>query len=217
MAKITSVGLIAKKVGMSRIVDGHGKIVPVTLLQVATQTVTKVLTQEVNGYDAIQIGYAYAAKRKLSKADLGRLQAQDSDELLATRFREFRLSPEAVANVEKNAPVTVRDFEDIGSVDIVGISKGRGTQGAVKRWGSAIGRMTHGSRFHRRPGSLGQCTSPGRVFKNKHQPGQYGDQAVTVKNLDVMQVDMEREIIVVKGSVPGFSNGYLEVRPTNKK
>ena len=214
MAKISEKGLIVSKVGMTRMVDANGNIVPVTLLKVENQKVTKVLTPERDGYHGYQVGYKVKAEKNLTKADIHRLRKVEVEENYA-RFTEFRTS--GVEGLEVGAAMTAELFQDVAAVDVTGITKGRGFQGAVKRWGASIGRMTHGSRFHRRPGSLGQCTTPGRVYKNKHQPGHMGVVSRTVKNVQVMDVDTAANVIAIKGSVPGHREGMLEIRPTNKK
>jgi len=213
MAKATEKGLIVQKVGMTRVIDQNGSMVPVTLLKVAPQKITKILSVERDGYHGFQVGYFEKSEKNLTKSDVHRLRKEKIEENFA-RFREFR-TPGAVA-LELGAEMTVQLFEGVTSIDITGITKGRGFQGAVKRWGTTIGRMTHGSRFHRRPGSLGQNSSPSRVYKNKHQPGQMGVDKCTVQNLQVVRIDNEDNLIAIKGSVPGYSSNYLEIRPTIK-
>ena len=168
---VTTKGLVAKKVGMSRFIMDDGKIIPVTILEVMDQKVTKVLDLEKDGYTGYQIGYGQKSEKNLSKADIHRLRKANVKENYS-KFCEFRVSEKESKEIAAGATLTAESFANIETVDVTGTSKGRGFQGAVKRWNASIGRMTHGSRFHRRPGSLGQCTSPGRVFKNKHQPGQ---------------------------------------------
>lgn len=215
MAKISEKGLIARKVGMTRMVDTNGNLIPVTLLQVEDQKITKVLTPERDGYHGLQVGYFTKSEKNLTKPDIQRLRKSGIDANYA-RYREFR-TPGPIEGLELGASLSASMFEGIVSVDVAGMSKGRGFQGAVKRWNRSIGRMTHGSRFHRRPGSLGQCTTPGRVYKNKKMPGHMGDEQRTIKNLKVVDIDLENNLIALKGSVPGQRHGYLEVRPTNKK
>ena len=214
MAKISDKGLVVRKVGMTRMVDADGKLIPVTLLKVEEQKVTKILTQEKNGYQGYQVGFFKKSEKNLTKADVNRLRKDSIEENFA-RFKEFR-TPEQFS-VDLGTAMTAEQFKEVAAVDVTGITKGRGFQGAVKRWNASIGRMTHGSRFHRRPGSLGQCTTPGRVYKNKHQPGHMGVVTRTVKNVRVMDVDTENNLIAIKGSVPGHREGLLEIRPTNKK
>jgi large subunit ribosomal protein L3 len=207
----TNKGLICQKVGMTRVVDAAGDFIPVTLLKITTQQVAKVLSPERDGYNGYQVGYWPKSKKNLTQADHARLAAA-SLETSYSKFREFR-TPEA-AERELAETLSVALLEGITSVDITGVTKGRGFQGAVKRFGASIGRKSHGSRFHRRPGSLGMRSTPGRVFKNKHQPGHMGVDVTTVQNLVVVNVDVERNLIAVKGSVPGHREGYLEIRPS---
>ena len=214
MAKLNENGLIVSKVGMTRMVDGDGKVIPVTLLKVENQKVTKVLSKERDGYEGYQVGYSVKAQKNLTKADVNRLR-KDSISENFSKFTEFRTP--GPSKLELGSAITADAFKEVKAVDVTGVTKGRGFQGAVKRWGANIGRMTHGSRFHRRPGSLGQCTTPGRVYKNKHQPGHMGVAVTTVKNMIVMDVDTENNVIAIKGSVPGHRKSLLEIRPTNKK
>ena len=215
MAKIAEKGLIAKKVGMTRIIGDNGVMLPVTLLQVEEQKITKILTGEQGGYNAYQVGYRKKAESKLTKADLHRLRKSSIEENFSY-FTEFRI-PEGSTGYEVGQELTAALFEGVASVDVTGVSKGKGFQGSIKRWGNSIGRMTHGSCYHRRPGSLGMRSTPGRVFKNKPVPGHMGSENVTVKNIRVISLDKERNLIAIKGSIPGHNNGYVEIRPTNKK
>lgn len=209
MTKEAKTGLIATKVGMARMADESGQMIPVTLLKIEDQKITKLLTGSANGYTGYQVGYAAKAEKNLTKADLGRLRKNNIEENFAS-FTEFRTSDELnVGDLGQN--LTAELFKDVKTVDICGIVKGRGFQGAVRRWGAKIGRMTHGSRFHRRPGSLGMRSTPGRVFKNKHQPGQMGCNVKTIRNLSLVHCDVENNVLAVKGSVPGFSGGSLQV------
>lgn len=207
-------GLIVTKIGMTRMVSATGEFVPVTLLKVEDQKVTKVLTPEKEGYLAYQVGYFVKPEHRLNKPDLSRLRKANIDDNFA-RFKEFRLSA-PVAGFEIGAAVTAKMLEGVSAVDITGLTKGRGFQGAIKRWGVRSGRETHGSMYHRRPGSLGQRSTPGKVFKNKHMPGHYGDEQITIQNLDVMDVDLENNVVAVRGSVPGHRHAYLVVRPSLK-
>jgi large subunit ribosomal protein L3 len=212
---MTTAGLIAKKIGMTRMVDSEGRMTPVTLLQVELQKVTKVLTQERDGYKALQVGYDTKAEKRLSKPDLGRLRKINIAENFS-KFKEFRL-PEGATDLPLGSTLEWQSlFEGVTAVDITGLTKGRGFSGAHVRWNSAVGRMSHGSRFHRRPGSLGMRSTPGRVMKNRHQPGQYGAEQVTIQNLDVLDFDQNSRVLAVRGSVPGHRDGYLVVRPSIK-
>lgn len=206
--------LVAKKIGMTRMMDPEGQMVAVTLLQIEDQKVTKVLNAERDGYNAIQVGYYPKRETRLTKADVSRLRKVNVDENFA-RFKEFRVE-KPVEGLETGVTLTASVLEGVKAVDITGFTKGRGFTGSVKRWNVACGRMTHGSRFHRRPGSLGTRTTPGRVFKNKPQPGQYGDEQRTIQNLRVLDVDTTNNVIAVCGSVPGHANNYLFVKPSIK-
>lgn len=207
-------GLIAKKIGMTRMVDANGQLTAVTLLQVEAQKVTKVLTPERDGYSAYQVGYFVKAEKRLGKPDMNRLRKANIQENF-TRFKEFRpdVLPEGVA---LGASVELGLFEGVSTVDVTGITKGRGFAGAHVKWNAAVGRMSHGSRFHRSPGSLGMRSTPGRVFKNRHQPGHYGSEQTTVQNLQVLDVDKENRVLAVRGSVPGHRDGFLIVKPSIK-
>lgn len=207
-------GLIAKKIGMTRVIDVEGQMVPVTLLKVEDQKVTKVLTPERDGYHGIQVGYYAKTDKKMTKPDLSRLRKAEIAENFS-RFKEFRLGDSSEAAVGTGLDSAL--FADVEHVDVIGITKGRGFQGSIKRWNHKTGRRTHGSHFHRRPGSLGQRTTPGRVYKNKGMPGHMGNVQRTVQNLAVVDVDSEANVIAVKGSVPGHNNGFVIVQPSVKK
>jgi large subunit ribosomal protein L3 len=211
---MTTAGLIAKKIGMTRMVDAQGQMTAVTLLQLETQKVTKILSEERDGYVAYQLGYLAKKEKHLGKSDTSRLRKAGVQENF-TRFKEFRV--ESTGDLAVGAAVELgKFFEGVSAVDITGISKGCGFSGAHKRWNSAVGRMSHGSRFHRRPGSLGMRSTPGRVFKNRHQPGQEGNTQTTIQNLQVLDVDQTNNVVAVRGSVPGHRDGFLIVKPSIK-
>jgi len=205
-----SYGVVAKKIGMTRMVDSEGAFIPVTLLKVEHQKVTKHLSPERDGYCAIQIGYQAKKAKKLARADVFRLKKVGIDDKFSLFF-ESRMKI-----VPNDRPlgyeITGEELEGLGHIDVTGISKGKGFQGAVRRWGHKTGKQTHGSHFHRRPGSLGQRTTPGRVFKNKKMPGHQGAVRKTVQNLKVVDLNKEEKILAVKGSVPGCRNSYVLVR-----
>ncbi len=212
---MNNVGLIARKVGMSRMVDDQGQLTPVTLLQATEQTITKKLTTDRDGYQAIQIGFFEKSEKNLCKADITRLRKNEIAKNF-TKFTEVRVEDSSSEGLELGSDRTVEIFNEVQSIDVTGVVKGRGFQGTVKRYNTKTGRRTHGSHFHRRPGSLGNCTTPGRVMKNKKQPGQMGTNKVTVLNLRVLDVDLETNTIAIKGSVPGTRNGFLYLRPSIK-
>jgi large subunit ribosomal protein L3 len=211
---MTTTGIIAKKIGMTRMVDAEGQMTPVTLLQVEPQRVTKILTPERDGYHGIQVGYYVKSEKHLNKPDIHRLRkASIADNF--TRFKEFRLEG-APEGVEVGTAMSAGLLEGVPAIDATGITKGRGFAGAHQLHNAAVGRMSHGSRFHRSPGSLGMRSTPGRVFKNRPQPGHMGTDQVTVQNLDVMDIDTENNVIAVRGSVPGHRDGFLVLAPSVK-
>ena len=209
----TPTGLVAKKIGMTRMVDKNGQMIAVTLLQVENQKITKVLTKERDGYDAYQVGYKETKEKNLAKPDIGRMRKVNVKENFTT-FREFRT--DAPVTAELGSTLTTDLLNGVTAVDVTGITKGRGFTGSVKRWDTAVGRWSHGSRFHRSPGSLGTRTTPGRVFRGKPVPGHYGVEQVTIQNLRVVDVDQENSLIALTGAVPGHRNGYLFINPSIK-
>ncbi len=213
---MTTTGLIAKKIGMTRMMDPEGqKMLAVTLFKVESNTVTKILTNDRDGYSALQIGY-YAKKEKhLTKPDISRLRKAGINENFS-RFKEFRVS-EVAEGLELGGTLGLETLEGVKAVDISGFTKGRGFQGATKRWNHKTGRRTHGSHFHRRPGSLGCRTTPGRVAKGKHMPGHMGDKQRTIQNLKIMDIDLDAGTIAVSGSCPGYKTGFVVLKPTTKK
>jgi large subunit ribosomal protein L3 len=207
-------GLIAKKVGMTRVLDAEGQMIPVTLLKIEGQKVTKILSPERDGYSAVQVGYYEKAERKLRKPDVGRMRKVSIAESF-TRFKEFRTDA-PVEGLGIGTSMNASLFTDVAAVDVTGVTKGHGFEGAITRWGHSSGRRSHGSNFYRLPGSLGMRTTPGRVFKNKEVPGHMGCLQVTVQNLKVVDVDVEANVIALKGSVPGFRNGFVIIKPSVK-
>lgn len=205
-------GLIAKKVGMTRMVDAEGVLTAVTLLQIEQQKVTKVLTAERDGYTGFQVGYNTKKEKALAKADVARLRKASVTENFAS-FKEFRADK---VDHQVGHEFGVAVLEGVKAVDVTGITKGCGFSGAHKRWNSAHGRMSHGSRFHKSPGSLGMRSTPGRTFKNRHQPGQEGNTQVTIQNLDVLDIDAKNNVLAVRGSVPGHRDAFLVIRPSIK-
>ena len=176
------IGMIGKKIGMTQLPDETGNMIPVTVLQVGPCTVLGVRTPERDGYSALKLGFGEVPKKKLNKPQLGELAKVlgERDKYPVEVVKEFRIS-----DVEKYEPgqiLTVEVFKKVGKVDVTGISKGRGFQGVMKRWGFHGGPMSHGSKFHRRPGSIGASTFPARVLKGKKMPGHMGMQKVTVRN-----------------------------------
>jgi len=208
-----SLGLLGKKLGMTRIFDqAAGSMIPVTVIDVAGNTVLQVKSAEKDGYSAVQIGYDDQKEQRVSKPALGHFKKAGS---APKRFvQEFRLAADQAAP-ESHPGVEL--FTAGQWIDVIGTSKGRGFTGAVKRWGFGGLKMTHGSMMHRRTGAIGCRSTPGRVWKNQKMPGHYGDERITVQNLKVVAVRPEDGVILVSGAVPGAKGGYITIRPSKKK
>jgi large subunit ribosomal protein L3 len=205
-------GIIGKKLGMTQIFDEKGNVIPVTLIEAGPCAVAQKKTVENDGYEAIQLAYEDAKKKHLTKAEIGHFEKAGITP--KKHLKEFRL--EDCSAYEAGAVVTVDTFAEGEKVYITGITKGRGYSGCVKRWGHHILRMTHGTGpIHRQPGSMG-VIDPARIFKNKKMPGQYGNEQVTVLNLKVVKIDSERNLIAVKGAIPGAKDGIVFVRTSIK-
>jgi len=205
-------GLMARKIGMTRIFKDDGRAVPVTVLEAQPNPVTQVKTIETDGYDALQIGYRTQKKQRLNKPTLGHLEKSGAPPV--SRFCEVSKPAESPAAGEF---LDVTMFLPGEKVDVTGLSKGKGFQGVVKRHGFSGGDATHGNKSHRVPGSIGQCATPSRVWKNKKMPGRDGGKRITVRNLEVVQVDSEKNLLVLKGAVPGSKNGYLLIKKQNSE
>ena len=206
-------GIIGKKVGMTQIFDDNGNAIPVTVIEAGPCTVVQKKTAEgKDGYDAVQLGFVDIAEKKLTKAEAGHFKKNG---LTTKRYlKEFRLEDVSGLNVGDTVAASV--FAAGEKVDITGITKGRGYTGVVKRWGHHILRMTHGTGpIHRQVGSQGTI-DPARVFKNMKMPGQYGNEQVTVLNLAVVKVDAEKNLIAVKGAIPGARGGVVYIRNSVK-
>jgi large subunit ribosomal protein L3 len=205
-------GIIGKKLGMTQIFDEKGNVIPVTLIEAGPCVVAQKKTVENDGYEAIQLAYEDAKKKHLTKAEIGHFEKAGITP--KKHLKEFRL--EDCSAYEAGSVVTVETFAQGDKVDITGITKGRGYTGCVKRWGHHILRMTHGTGpIHRQPGSMG-VIDPARIFKNKKMPGQYGNEQVTILNLAVVKIDAEKNLIAVKGAVPGSKGGIVFVRDSVK-
>lgn len=208
-------GLIGRKIGMTQIYSKEGTLVPVTVLEVGPCPIIELKTTTKHGYNAIKIGFSEVKKSKLKKPIQG-LFEKANIEGYRKYIKEFRCdtSPYKIGDILK-----VQDVfnEEVQFIDVTGTTKGKGFQGVIKRWGFHGGRSTHGSMFHRRPGSIGQCQYPGRVIKGKKLPGRMGGKTKTVQNLKVVKVDDEKNVILVKGAVPGPNNGIVYVKQAIKK
>ena len=205
-------GIIGKKIGMTQIFDEKGNVIPVTVIEAAGNIVAQVKTTETDGYNAIQLGYGEVKANRINKPEAGHFAKAKIEN--RKHLREFRTDD--VANYKVGDEVKVDIFAAGEKVDVQGTSKGKGFQGVIKRHGQSRGPMTHGSMYHRRPGSMGQRSTPGRVFKGKKLPGHMGRVTVTIQNLDVVRVDTDKNVILVKGSVPGAKGAILKVKSAVK-
>ena len=204
--------ILGKKIGMTQIFTEDGLVIPVTVIEAGPVTVVQKKTVENDGYNAIQVGYVDAKDKALNKPQKGHLaKANVSGKRV---LKEFRLADDSAYNVGDEIKVDI--FQEGDKIDVTGISKGHGYAGTVKRWGTHRGPMTHGSGYHRGVGSMGACSTPSRVMKNKRLPGHMGVEQVTVQNLNVVKVDAEKNIILVKGAVPGPKGGILTIKDSIK-
>ena len=204
--------ILGKKIGMTQFFRADGTMIPVTVIEAGPCPVVQKKTVANEGYDSVQLGFAELREKLANKPRKGHFAKAN---LKAMRYlREFRL--EDAASYEVGQIVKADVFEEGDKVDISGTSKGHGFQGVVKRHHQGRGRMTHGSHFHRAPGSMSACSDPSRVFKTKNLPGHMGSEHVTVQNLEVVRVDAERNLLLVKGAVPGAKGGLVTVKSTVK-
>ena len=205
-------GIIGKKIGMTQIFDEVGNVIPVTVIQAGPCVVAQKKTVETDGYDAVQLGFADVKEKHMTKAEKGHFEKAGVS--FKKHLKEFRLDDVSAINV--GDVITADTFAAGDKVDVTGITKGRGYTGCVKRWGHHILRMTHGTGpIHRQPGSMG-VIDPARIFKNKKMPGQYGNEQVTVLNLKVVKIDSEKNLIALKGAVPGAKDGIVFIRDSVK-
>lgn len=207
-------GIIGRKVGMTQVFDDNGQVIPVTVIEAGPCYVTQVRTAERDGYTAIQLGFDTTKQQRLTKGQLGHLQRNN---LPALRYlREFRMRDNSF-EVEEGQEIKVDVFEQGEMVDVIGVSKGRGFAGTIKRHNFGRQPKTHGqSDRERAPGSVGMCATPGRTLKGQRMGGRMGNNRVTVQNLLVQVVDADRNLLAVKGSVPGRKGGIVLIRPARK-
>ena len=206
------IGLLGKKIGMTQFFSQDGKVIPVIVIEGGPCLVIQVKNRERDGYIAVQMGY-HKGKRNLNRPMRGHFKKTNSE---PTRYlREFRVAD--TAGIETGQQLTVEQFKIGDFVDVSGKTKGKGFQGGVKRWGWRGGGGAHGSMQHRKPGSIGSNTTPGRVFRGHHLPGHTGDVRRTIQNLRVLQINSAENLLVVHGSVPGAMNGLLEIHPAVKR
>ena len=204
--------LIGKKVGMTQIFDESGKVIPVTVIEAGPCVVAQVKTVETDGYDAIQLGFGDVKENKVNKPVKGHFAKGSVTP--KKHLREFRV--DSIESYKVGDEVKADTFVAGDKIDVQGTSKGKGFQGVIKRHGQSRGPMGHGSMYHRRPGSMGPTSTPGRVFKGKKLPGHMGVQTITIQNLDVVRVDMDKNVILVKGSVPGVKGAILKIKTSVK-
>lgn len=202
--------ILAKKVGMTQIFNEAGELVPVTVLQAGPCVVTQVKTVENDGYDAVQVGFEDIREKLVNKPVKGMF---DKAGVSYKRYvREFKLEGEYAVKDEIKAEI----FEAGDKVDATAIAKGKGFQGAIKRHGQPRGPMAHGSKYHRHAGSNGACSSPSKVFKGKRMPGHMGGKKVTTQNLEIVRVDAEKNLLLVKGAVPGPKKALVTIKESVK-
>jgi large subunit ribosomal protein L3 len=207
-----SIGILGKKLGMSQFFDDEGRSIPVTLIEAGPCRITQLKSEASDGYVAVQLGFGEIREKLVNKPARGHL-ARSGEESLR-HLREYRV--DAVDGLELGAQITVASFEAGQKVDVSGDTIGRGFAGYQKRHGFSRGPMSHGSKNHREPGSTGAGTTPGRVYPGKRMAGRYGGKQITTRGLTVLKVDVERNLLVVKGSVPGKPGALLNIRPANR-
>ena len=205
-------GIIGKKIGMTQIFDDNGNVIPVTIIEAGPCVVAQKKTVETDGYASVQLGFEDIAEKKLNKAQKGHFKKAGVS--MKRHLKEFRLDNAAEMNV--GDVISADTFVAGDRVDVTGTTKGHGYSGVIKRWNHHKLRMSHGvGPVHRQPGSMGSI-DPARIFKNHKMPGQYGNEQVTVQNLDVVRVDAEKNLVAVKGAIPGAKGGIVFVRNTVK-
>ncbi|BDH63662.1 50S ribosomal protein L3 [Ureibacillus massiliensis 4400831 = CIP 108448 = CCUG 49529] len=204
-------GILGRKIGMTQVFAENGDLIPVTVIEATPNVVLQKKTVETDGYEAIQIGFEDKRVKLSNKPEQGHVAKANT---APKRFiREFRNAN--VAEYEVGQEVKVEIFAEGDVVDVTGVTKGKGFQGVIKRHGQSRGPMAHGSRYHRRPGSMGPV-APNRVFKQKKLPGQMGGNVVTIQNLEIVKVDAERNLLLVKGNVPGSKKALVTVKSAVK-
>ena len=204
-------GILGKKIGMTQIFTEHGEVIPVTVVEAGPVVVTQVKTTENDGYTAIQVGFGDAKEKSLNKPQKGHLAAANT---LKKHLKEFRVDSVEGYTVGQEIKADLITAGEL--VDVTWMNNGNGFQGPIKRHGQSRGPETHGSRYHRRPGSMGACSYPGRVFKNKKLAGHMGSVKVTVQNLEVVRVDADKNFILVKGAIPGAKGSVVTIKEAVK-
>ena len=206
--------IIGRKVGMTQIFNEKGAVIPVTVIEAGPCPVVQVKTVETDGYDAVQLGFGTVKESKVNKPEKGHFKKANVNAV--KHLREFRACPKCISELKVGDEIKVDAFAEGDKVDVQGITKGKGFQGVIKRHGQSRGPMGHGSMYHRRPGSMGSTSTPGRVFKGKKLPGHMGVETVTIQNLVIVKVDNDKNAILVKGSVPGNKGSILKISDSVK-
>ncbi|MBS2001303.1 MAG: 50S ribosomal protein L3 [Candidatus Obscuribacterales bacterium] len=209
-----TLGVIGKKVGMTQVFDKEGLAIPVTVVKLGDNIVTQKLTKEKNGYVAVQVGGFLVEEKKLNKPELGAFKKNSVSPVKP--LQEYRLEDNAAYNVGENLPID-QILKEGMLVDVHGKTIGKGFQGTIKRYHAGRGPMSHGSKFHRSMGSIGAGTTPGRVFRGLHMPGQMGNKNHCIRHLKVVSVDLEKKVLLIKGAVPGSDGGLLTIKPSKTK
>jgi len=210
-----AIGLIGRKVGMTRVFTEDGDSIPVTVIEATPNRVTQLRTADTDGYRALQVTTGDKKASRVNKAEAGHFAKANVD--AGRGLWEFRLEDNEGEGIDVGSEITVEIFAETKKVDVAGTSKGKGFAGAIKRWNFSSQRMTHGNSLsHRAPGSIGQNQSPGKVFKGKKMAGHMGAERVTVQSLEVVRVDVENNILLVRGAVPGATGGDVIVKPAVK-
>ena len=205
--------IIGKKLGMTQIFSADGKVIPVTVVEAGPCPVVQIKTIEKDGYEAVKVGFGAVEEKALNKPEAG--QFKKAGVAPQKVMKEFRLDDTSAYTVGQ--VITVETFAEGDKIDVVGQTKGHGFSGVIKRWNQQRLKMTHGvGPVHREVGSMGANSSPSRVFKNKHMPGQYGNERVTVQNLEIVKVDAARNVLLIKGAIPGPKGGIVSVVNTAK-
>ncbi|MBM3254509.1 MAG: 50S ribosomal protein L3 [Candidatus Omnitrophica bacterium] len=207
------IGLLGKKIGMTQVFDKEGSVVPVTVVEAGPCPILQIKTKEKEGYTALQLGFGEKKPKKVTKALMTRFTRLNITP--KAYIREFRV--ETTDNLKEGQILTVDLFNTGDYVDVTGTSIGKGFQGGVKRWHWKSGDKTHGSMSHRRPGSIGSSSDPSRVFKGHHLPGRMGGKRLTTQNLEVIKVDKDKNLLIIKGSLPGHDNSIVMVKKALKK
>ncbi len=202
-------GLIGKKLGMTQVFVDNDRLVPVTVVEAGPCVVTQIRTKDRDGYSAVQLGFGDISKDKLNKPQAGHFKSAKTDD---GKKHMAEITIENEEDFELGQTLTADSFEEGEKAVITGVSKGKGFQGVIKRWGFSGGPGGHGSHFHRSPGAIGACATPSKVMKGKKLPGRLGNDRVTVKNLEIVKVDADKNILLIKGCVPGARGGLLLIK-----